>query len=70
MCIRDRRTGPYLYQEYVVEVYHQNLREQTGKTAQQLPWGTRVKGADLMAQISVEKVISMFDHVVDKEQLS
>ncbi|MBC7007991.1 glycosyltransferase family 9 protein [Pseudoalteromonas sp. BZK2] len=64
-----KRTGPYLYQGYVVEVYHQNLREQTGKTAQQLPWGTRVKGADLMAQISVEKVISMFDHVVDKEQL-
>jgi heptosyltransferase I len=64
-----KRTGPYLYQEYVVEVYHQNLREQTGKTAQELPWGTRVKGADLMAQISVEKVISMFDHVVDKEQL-
>jgi len=28
-----------------------------------------VKGADLMAQISVEKVISMFDHVVEKEQL-
>jgi heptosyltransferase I len=65
-----KRTGPYLYLDYVVEVYHQNLREQTGKTAQELPWGTRVKGADLMTQISIDEVIAMFNRVVDKEQLS
>jgi heptosyltransferase I len=65
-----KRTGPYLYLDYVVEVYHQNLREQTGKTAQELPWGTRVKGADLMMQISIDEVIAMFNRVVDKEQLS
>ena len=64
-----KRTGPYLYQNYVVEVYHQNLLEQTGKTADQLPWGTRVKGADLMAQIRVEEVTLMFDLVLLKEQL-
>ena len=63
------RTGPYLYQNYVVEVYHQNLLNQTGKTAQQVPWGTRVKGDDLMSQISVESVKAMFDHVVKKESL-
>lgn len=64
-----KRTGPYLYQNYVVEVYHQNLLKQTGKTAAQLPWGTRVKGADLMSQITVEDVTLMFDLVVAKEQL-
>jgi heptosyltransferase I len=64
------RTGPYLYQSYVVEVYHQNLLKQTGKTASQLPWGTRVKGDDLMIQITTESVKSMFNHVVQKEQLS
>ena len=64
-----KRTGPYLYQDYVVEVYHQNLLEQTGKTADQLPWGTRVNGADLMAQIRVEEVTLMFDLVLLKEQL-
>jgi len=64
-----KRTGPYLYQNYVVEVYHQNLLKQTGKTADQLPWGTRVKGADLMSQIKVEDVTLMFDLVVAKEQL-
>lgn len=61
------RTGPYLYQDYVVEVYHQNLISQKGKTAEQLPWGTRVKGSELMSQISVDAVITMFDWVI-KEQ--
>ncbi|MBQ4813533.1 glycosyltransferase family 9 protein [Pseudoalteromonas luteoviolacea] len=64
-----KRTGPYLYQHYVVEVYHQNLLSQKGKSAKELPWGTRVKGADLMAQIEVEQVKSMFDKVVKQEQL-
>ncbi|KZN33086.1 glycosyl transferase [Pseudoalteromonas luteoviolacea S2607] len=64
-----KRTGPYLYQHYVVEVYHQNLLAQKGKSANELPWGTRVKGADLMAQIDVEQVKSMFDKAVKQEQL-
>jgi heptosyltransferase I len=64
-----KRTGPYLYQDYVVEVYHQTLFQQTGKTAEQLPWGTRVKGSDLMDEIAVEAVIAMFDRVVRKESL-
>ena len=64
-----KRTGPYLYQEYVVEVYHQNIEQQCGKPSDQLPWGKRAKGADLMEQITVESVLSMFDHVVQKEQL-
>ncbi|MBQ4877010.1 glycosyltransferase family 9 protein [Pseudoalteromonas luteoviolacea] len=64
-----KRTGPYLYQQYVVEVYHQNLLKQKGKPASELPWGTRVKGADLMAQISVDDVTAMFDKVVQQEKL-
>jgi heptosyltransferase I len=63
------RTGPYLYLDYVVEVYHSNLLKQKKKTAKQLPWGTRVKGADLMSQISSERVIKMFDNVIIKEGL-
>ncbi|KZN46782.1 glycosyl transferase [Pseudoalteromonas luteoviolacea CPMOR-2] len=64
-----KRTGPYLYQQYVVEVYHKNLLAQKGKTAAELPWGTRVKGENLMAQIDVDSVKSMFDTVVEQEQL-
>jgi heptosyltransferase I len=51
----------------VVEVYHQNLLKHTGKTAEQLPWGTRVKGDDLMSQITTDTVKEMFDHVIKKE---
>lgn len=50
------RTGPYLYQDHVVEVYHQHLQLQTGKSADQNPWGKRVKGEHIMADISTEQV--------------
>lgn len=62
------RTGPYLSRDYVVEVYHDELKRQTGKTAAELPWGTRVKGAHIMALISTERVIAMFDRVVTEIQ--
>ncbi len=64
-----QRTGPYNYQEYVVEVYHDNLAKQFGKTAAQLPWGKRIKGQALMEQITVERVINMFDRVVEQESI-
>ena len=63
------RTGPYLYQDYIVEVYHQNLQKQFGQSAGQLPWGRRVKGNQLMAQISTEAVIAMFDRVVKEQKM-
>lgn len=59
-----KRTGPYLYQGYVAEVYYDNVIKQKGKPAQQLKWGTRVKGADLMTQITVEQVQQQFDRLV------
>ena len=59
-----KRTGPYLYQDYVAEVYYDNVIEQKGKPAEQLKWGTRVKGADLMAQITLEQVQQQFDRLV------
>lgn len=60
------RTGPYTCQHYVVEVYHQHLKAQYGKTAEQLRWGTRVKGENLMADISTDAVKAMFDRVIDE----
>jgi heptosyltransferase I len=53
----------------VVEVYHQHLLAQTGKTAEQLRWGTRVKGQDIMASIEVDTVCAMFDRVVRERGL-
>ncbi|MDX3772600.1 glycosyltransferase family 9 protein [Chromatiaceae bacterium AAb-1] len=63
------RTGPYIYRQYVVEVYHQALLEQYGKTAAQLKWGTRVKGEHIMQLITVDAVKQMFDRVVQEQQL-
>ena len=64
-----KRTGPYRYLQYVVSAYEAAVQVEYNQDVEHLPWGTRVKGADLMAQISVEKVISMFDYVIHKEQL-
>ena len=64
------RTGPYLYQNYVVEVYHDNIQQQYGKPAHQLPWGRRNKGSELMKQITTESVINRFDAVVREQKLA
>lgn len=63
------RTGPYLYQDYVVETYHAELMRQTGKNAQQHPFGTRVKGENIMANIQLDSVKAMFDRVVKEQKL-
>ncbi|MER2491882.1 glycosyltransferase family 9 protein [Catenovulum sediminis] len=64
------RTGPYLYQDYVVESYHQHLLAQTGKTAPQSKWGKRVKGESLMSAISVQQVTDMLDRIIQEEKIN
>lgn len=64
-----KRTGPYLYQGYVAEVYQQTLLNKLGKTPRKVKWGTRVKGHDIMAQISVEMVKTQFDRITRDFQL-
>lgn len=63
------RTGPY-GSPYVVEVYHQHLLAQTGKTAAEVKWGTRVKGKHVMESISVDAVTQMFDRIIQDLGLS
>mgnify|MGYP003875808487 CR=1 FL=1 len=50
------RTGPYLYQHYVVSCYRQAVEKQYGKPLSKLPWGTRAKGSELMDNITFEQV--------------
>ncbi len=57
------RTGPYLYQDYVVSAYAQHLQQQYGRSEAELPWGTRAKGDDLMAALTVEQVLAGFDRI-------
>ncbi len=56
-----RRTGPYCNLNNVVSVYDDMIEQQYGKTWQELPWGTRAKGQDLMNEISLEKVVQQVD---------
>ncbi|MFA0350514.1 ADP-heptose--LPS heptosyltransferase I, partial [Vibrio sp. 10N.222.55.C6] len=50
----------------VVSVYEQIAEEQHGKAVDELPWGTRVKGKDLMALISTKSVIEQLDRVLGR----
>ncbi len=50
------RTGPYLYQQYVVSCYQDSVEEQHQKTVENLPWGIRAKGSDLMKGITINQV--------------
>jgi heptosyltransferase I len=59
-----RRTGPYLSLHTTASAYEQAVQRQHGKTWQQLPWGTRVKGKDLMTEISVQEVKSLVQKIL------
>ncbi|WP_109079095.1 glycosyltransferase family 9 protein [Aggregatibacter kilianii] len=52
------RTGPYYNLANVVSVYEQNAQKEYGKSSSQLPWATRLKGENLMAQIAVKEVVN------------
>ena len=64
-----KRTGPYLYQQYVVSAYEKSIELQYKKYVSQLPWGTRAKGKDLMSKITIEQVKTMIDQVIDDDNL-
>lgn len=50
------RTGPYNYIKYVVSAYESAIQLQHNKAVEQLPWGIRAKGSDLMNAITVAQV--------------
>ncbi|WP_424409295.1 glycosyltransferase family 9 protein [Pasteurella sp. PK-2025] len=52
------RTGPYHNLDNVVSVYEQHVQKEFGKSSDQLPWATKLKGKNLMADISVEAVVN------------
>lgn len=51
------RTGPYNGLEQVVSVYEANAIKEFGKPSAQLPWATKLKGKNLMAQIKTAQVL-------------
>jgi heptosyltransferase I len=59
-----KRTGPYLYPQYVVSAYESAIQQQYQESSANLPWGTRAKGKDLMMQISIAEVKKALDRVI------
>lgn len=59
-----RRTGPYFSINTTASVYDECIASQYGKPWQQLPWGKRAKGANLMEKISVQEVKSLIQKVL------
>ncbi|KAB0287682.1 glycosyltransferase family 9 protein [Vibrio fortis] len=57
------RTGPYNDLDHVVSVYNKHAEKQHGKPVSELSWSTRVKGNDIMADISVESVVQSFQKI-------
>ena len=55
------RTGPYNNLDNVVSVYEQNAQKEYGKPSAQLPWATKLKGQNLMAEIEVEEVVKQME---------
>lgn len=62
------RTGPYLYRDYVASVYDDVINQQ--HPSGNIPWGTRAKGGDLMAQISLQQVETCIEQIVEQYQLN
>jgi heptosyltransferase I len=58
------RTGPYLSQHLVVDEYPEAVRREFGKPVESLRWGQRVRDADAMELIKVERVLENADAVL------
>lgn len=60
------RTGPYQYRQYVVSAYEEAIQIEQNKPLEQLDWRTRVKDKQAMKRIPADKVIAMFDKMVNE----
>ncbi|GHA43848.1 glycosyl transferase [Photobacterium aphoticum] len=59
-----QRTGPYNSLDWVASAYEHHALQQHSKPAAALPWGTRVKGEDLMQDITLEQVTALLDKLL------
>lgn len=64
------RTGPYNDLNHVVSVYDEAIQLQHHKPWQDLPWGKRAKGEHLMQQITLERVTTQINSVLEIGNIS
>jgi len=60
------RTGPYLYQDYVVSSYKHIVQQQYKQLPEELPWGIRVKGNDLMNGVTFTQLKVKIHLLIDE----
>jgi len=60
------RTGPYHSLSTTVSVYKELVEKQSVQSIEDVRWGTRLKGDDLMEKIPLEKVLLQFDKLLKK----
>jgi heptosyltransferase I len=60
------RTGPYFSREWTVDRYAEALQAETGKTVDEVRWGTRVRDPRVMDRIAVEDVTAKLDALMDE----
>jgi heptosyltransferase I len=59
-----RRSGPYLSQQWVVDVYPEALQRFNRQSIEQAPWGMRVRNPEAMEMIRSEAVITKLEQVL------
>ncbi len=59
-----KRTGPYNNIEDTISAYERHASQQHAKPVDELAWGTRAKGDDLMSSIQVEQVITKLNKFI------
>lgn len=62
-----KRTGPYLYQDYVVSCYENAIKQQHHREYQELKWGIRAKGSHLMSSITISQVKEVLTYLLEQE---
>jgi len=58
------RAGPYFSRQWVVNKYPEALKEECGRTVDQVPWGTRVRNPAAADRISVSDVTDTLDRLI------
>lgn len=60
-----KRTGPYLYQRFIADAYTEQAANTLNVEPDDIPWGYRLKGDDLMQNISLEHVQQLITQAID-----
>lgn len=64
------RTGPYLSRRWCINKYEIAAQRYLGKPSTAVPWGTRIRGSEVMELIEIAEVCTMLDMVMQERASS